>query len=499
MKVINYKKVNLSKIVYLEPVKTAGGCLISRTQYAFQKEKIPIFIQSPRLRVSSDLEILDSKTYLELELDKKHINFYEFINNIDDQNISKTYTHSEEWFQEKLPMDVVDDFYKTNIKMRKYNKSPIIKFKIPIYKNKTRKSCDIFGDDLKPLDMSEIKKNTEVICILELEGIKFFKQRFETEWKVIQVRVYPEVVESNPCLINEEFLSDNEDTHRDPFPEDAISLNSSMELQPNEEASNTLDTDETNTDSMGTVKSIEINMSESKPKSDSLVKVEKVSENISIDITPSSNEDVETLETNLTNVDSTSVASQESKSIICHTNTMSGTNNLDENLDENLNENNNETVNDISNANSSEENDNLMDTDNEKTDSDPDSDLETDNELDSDNDILDNYYSDNFTDEEEICDGLESNLEEINFIETEELDLTNQEPIEETSTTDLNENMAHTENNIPEDKEESEYQNKSIQELIDEINKFKQLATDRENEMSELKSKYRNLFSELKL
>ena len=274
-----------------------------------------------------------------------------------------------------------------------------------------------------------------------------------------------------------------------------------MELQPNEEANYTLDTDETNTDSMGTVKSIEINMSESKPKSDSLVKVEKVSENISIDITPSSNEDIESnndvdnLETNLTNVDSSSVASQESRSIICHTNTMSDTNNLDENL----NENNNETVNNVSNGNNSEETDNLIDTDNEKTDSDPDSDLETDNELDSDNEILDDYYSDNFTDEEEICDGLESNLEEINFIETEELDLTNQEPIEETSTTDLNENIANTENNIPEDKEESEYQNKSIQELIDEINKFKQLATDRENEMSELKSKYRNLFSELKL
>lgn len=489
MKVINYKKVNLSKIVYQEPVKTAGGCLMSRTLYQYQQQKIPIFIQSPRLRVSSDLEILDSKTYLELELDKKHINFYEFINNIDDQNISKTYTHSEEWFQEKLPMDVVDDFYKTNIKMRKYNKSPIIKFKIPIYKNKGRKSCDIFGDDLRPIDMTEIKKNTEVICILELEGIKFFKQRFETEWKVIQLRVYPEVVETNPCLINEEFLSDNEDSYRDPFPEDAISLTSSIESHHNEETRNKLniiDKDETNTEIIGTVKSIEINMSDTKTKNDNLVKVEKVSENISIDITPSSEQDDNNnntdnnLETNLTNIESPSLESQESKSIICPDNNT-------------MLENNN-----------SEDNNNLMDTDTdtEKSESEPESDLETDNELDSENenDILDDYYSDNFTDEEEICDGLESNLEEIDFIETEEMDLSHPEPIVKTSNIDLNENITNSENNIPVDNnEESEYQNKSIQGLIDEINKFKKLATDRENEMSELKSKYRNLFSELKL
>lgn len=492
MKVIDYKKVNLSKIIYQEPVKTAGGCLISRTQYQHQQQNIPIFIQSPRLKVSSDLEILDNKTYLELELDKKHINFYEFINNIDDQNISKTYTHSEEWFQEKLPMDVVDDFYKTNIKMRKYNKSPIIKFKIPIYKNKTRKSCDIFGDDLKPIDMCEIKKNTEVICILELEGIKFFKQRFETEWKVIQLRVYPEVVESIPCLINEEFLSDHEDSIRDPFPEDAISLTSSIESHPNDESRNKLDildSKETILNDENEVKNIEINMNETKPKNDSLVKVEKVeevSENISLDITPSSNNSNNNNESNNndnleSNVESFKTVSEESRKITCE-NTISEENlNVEENeiVEENLN----------SDTLASDDNDNLT-----ETDSEPDSDLETDN--DSYPDILDDYYSDNFTDEEEICDGLESNLEEIDFVQTEELDLSNSEPTV-TSQEDLNGNSKsnlNLENNV-----DQEYQNKSIQELISEINKFKKLAIDRENEMSELKTKYRNLFSELKL
>ena len=155
----------------------------------------------------------DSKTYIALELSKKHTTFYEFINNIADQNITKTHNRSEDWFNQKLPMDVIDDFYKTNIKMRKYNKAPIIKFKIPLYKNKNKKGCDIFGDDLQPIDISEIKKDLEVICILELQGIKFFKQRFETEWKVVQLRAYlNKNISPRECLINEEFLSDIEET-----------------------------------------------------------------------------------------------------------------------------------------------------------------------------------------------------------------------------------------------------------------------------------------------
>ena len=30
MKVIDYKKVNINKIIYKEPIKTVGGCLLSR-------------------------------------------------------------------------------------------------------------------------------------------------------------------------------------------------------------------------------------------------------------------------------------------------------------------------------------------------------------------------------------------------------------------------------------------------------------------------------------
>ena len=45
MKVIDYKKVKLPNIKYHEPVKTAGGCLISRTFYKHLDQEIPIYIK----------------------------------------------------------------------------------------------------------------------------------------------------------------------------------------------------------------------------------------------------------------------------------------------------------------------------------------------------------------------------------------------------------------------------------------------------------------------
>ena len=96
-------------------------------------------------------------------------------NDLDENNLNVTHNNSGEWFGQQLPMDVIDDFYNSPIKMNKIDKAPNVKFKIGV--SKGRPLCEIFGDNSRPIDYNLISKNTEVVCILELVGIKYFKQR----------------------------------------------------------------------------------------------------------------------------------------------------------------------------------------------------------------------------------------------------------------------------------------------------------------------------------
>lgn len=447
MKVIDYKKVNLNKINYHNPVKTVGGSQISKTFYRHNGEEIPIYIQTPRLKNISNLEVNDSKTFIELELDKKHINFYEFINNIDDNNISETHAKSEDWFEQKLPMDVIDDFYKTNIKMRRYNKAPVIKFKLPLGKNK---KCDIFGDDLQPIDISQIKKNMDVICILELQGIKFFKQRFETEWNVVQLRAYLNTEDNKPreCLIDESLLSEAEG-------DDELESETFLNLE-----GKTSDT-----------KTVEITKTPEKNNKDTQVEVFKIEDtsfsgnqdNICLDITPIEEPVSQPIEEAIIEevyrekaaepeaVETVSPVAVEPVEAV-------------------------ETVDLVEPVKPVEPVESVETVDLGEEDSDIDT---SDTESKTDNN-LDNYYSDNFSDEEEICEGLENNLTEINFLE---------EP----------ENVEYSEPNTNKSEEDLEYQDKSIGELIEEINKLKKLAFEKDEEVLQLKTKYKNLYSELNL
>jgi hypothetical protein len=208
MKVIDYKKFQLSKLVYDKPVKVKGGCLMTKTGYKLDNQTIPVCIQTPKLKTNSGIILNDTRSYIDLELDKNHLGFYEFITNLDEQNLTTTHSNSEEWFGQTLPMDVIDDFYNSPLKMSKLEKAPNVKFKIPV--SKGRPICEIFGENARPLEHNLVTKDTEVICILQLLGIKYYKQRFECDWQVLQMRSFIDDYIPKTCLIDESLMTDFE-------------------------------------------------------------------------------------------------------------------------------------------------------------------------------------------------------------------------------------------------------------------------------------------------
>ena len=469
MKVLDYKKFSCSKIIYNSPIKSKGGCLLSKMNYSYNNEEIPIYIQTPKLKVAYDLINNDSRSFLELEIDKEHIHFYEFINNIDDKNIENVHSKSEIWFDKKIPMDVIDDFYTTPIKMRKINKTPTIKFKIPLLKN--NKGCDLFGEDSKPITFDLIKKNIDVICILELVGIKFYKQRFECEWNVVQLRAYTNNKSIRECLIDESFLSDNEEE------ENVFKIND-IDIKENDKLSETNLIKENND-----VKNIKINLNNKEDES-----IEKNEEKNN----ESSYKNEESLVMHLTgNLNENNIKKENQEEEHQNAENKAEVNKEEVNKqEENKEEVNKEEQNqEEENQEEGNNNSNINDLNDEEIiesdyNSETESDFQSDSDIEINNEELNNEMDE---DEELLCEGLEDNLSEV------PLNVTFTDEKFESETIDLeNENS-----NNSEDEKEKEKHN--ISDLMTQIEKFKKLAFEKDEEVNNLKNKYKTLYSELNI
>ena len=123
--ILDYKLLDINKITFSQPQKIKGGSFLSMASY----EETPIYIQSPRLHNINGITKLQSICNLELEFDKTHMLFFDFMSNIDDNNIVQIHKYSKKWFNKEFPLDIVEEFYKSPIKVSR-NKPPKLKLKL---------------------------------------------------------------------------------------------------------------------------------------------------------------------------------------------------------------------------------------------------------------------------------------------------------------------------------------------------------------------------------
>ena len=209
--ILDYNEINPESIVFEPPKKVKGGSYMTEIKYRNSDgDDVPFIIQTPRLISSEGIVRNDSRAHLELEFDKSHWAFYEFITNVDDHNIVVIEKHSEKWFTNKFPIDVVEEFYKTPVKLGRGKNPPKLKIKIPI--NRGEMNCNIFDNVKNPISYSEVRKNNKVVCVMQLVGLRFLKQQVICEWVPLQIKVCKESKRTSAeYMINDTLLSDYED------------------------------------------------------------------------------------------------------------------------------------------------------------------------------------------------------------------------------------------------------------------------------------------------
>jgi hypothetical protein len=199
--VIDYDTIDIQKITFNKPEKIKGGSFMSFAEY----NNAPIYIQTPRLLSNKGIIRSDARCNLELEFDKEHWKFYEFITNVDDHNVLQIQNNSTEWFSKEFPIDIVEEFYSAPIKIGRGKKPPSLKIKIPIVKGDL--GCSIYNSNNNIITYNDINIGSKILTVLKFQGLRFLKQQVICEWIPIQIKVFQNGQDS-VYLINDNLLSD---------------------------------------------------------------------------------------------------------------------------------------------------------------------------------------------------------------------------------------------------------------------------------------------------
>ena len=240
-KVRNYSDIDISKIQFSDPKKTRAGSYLVEMYLKDGSKKENIYIQTSKMKNISGVNINENRSYIEFEFDSEKPDLYQFFINLDQQCIMTCHQKSKKWFNKSFPLDVIDEFYKSNIKPGRDNNFPTIKFKIPISKKQVK--AEFYNSQRDKINHEEINENEELISVIHIIGMKFLKQQFILETQLVQSKICKktEKINSIGYMINDHDSDYENDEYLIPFPDE---LDTNVFQDENNEISSQTDSNE---------------------------------------------------------------------------------------------------------------------------------------------------------------------------------------------------------------------------------------------------------------
>ena len=159
----------------------------------------PIIIQSPKCKTKNGIHKTAKQIYCDLLMNKDHTEFLEWLETFQERVKTLILENSSNWFHDETSLDEIEYNWNNSIRTRK--DYYLIRSFVHKPKGINKISLQIYDTDENQLNIDQVKNDKNVICILEIIGLKFSSNSFHLEICLRQMMVINEKPLFNKCLI----------------------------------------------------------------------------------------------------------------------------------------------------------------------------------------------------------------------------------------------------------------------------------------------------------
>ena len=159
----------------------------------------PLIIQTPKCKTKNGIHKTAKQIYCDLWMNKDHSEFLEWLETLQERVKSLILENSSKWFHDETSLDEIEYNWNNSIRTRK--DCYLIRSFVHKPKGINKISLQIYDTDENQLNIDQVKNDKNVICILEIVGLKFSSNSFHLEICLRQMMVINEKPLFNKCLI----------------------------------------------------------------------------------------------------------------------------------------------------------------------------------------------------------------------------------------------------------------------------------------------------------
>lgn len=190
------KNFDFSKLSLAHPVGIQGGAYFTKILY----NNKPLYIQTTKSLTRQGFVKTGKKYYCDLMFDNNSETLVNWFENLEENCQKLIFDKSEAWFQNSLEKSDVETAFNSIIRLYKSGKYYLVRTNVKVGSN-NEPSVKIYNENEVPLSIEDVKEDTNVISILEIQGIKFTSRNFQIDIELRQVMVLDNEPLFDNCLI----------------------------------------------------------------------------------------------------------------------------------------------------------------------------------------------------------------------------------------------------------------------------------------------------------
>ena len=187
---------DFSKLSLAHPVGVQGAAYFTKIEF----NKKPLYVQTSKIQTKQGFVKSGKKYYCDLMFDKNSEQLIYWFENLEEKCQKLIFEKKDAWFENSLEEIYIESAFNSTIRIYKSGKFYLVRTNIKNTHNNLP-SIKIYNEQELPLTMEEITSETNIICILEIQGIKFTSRNFQIEIELKQVMVLNNEPLFDNCLI----------------------------------------------------------------------------------------------------------------------------------------------------------------------------------------------------------------------------------------------------------------------------------------------------------
>ena len=184
------------RLTLAKPTSISGGNYFIK----FLLNGNPLYIQPPKCFTKQGISKAGKRLYCDFVYKSENEAFVQWIEKLENFSQSTIFENRDKWFESELGLHDIENSFTSPLKIYKSGKSYILRTNIPTRLGKC--ALKIYDEDESDIDPDLVKDGTQVITILEVQGIKCSARSFQIEIEAKQMMILQPSKLFDKCILS---------------------------------------------------------------------------------------------------------------------------------------------------------------------------------------------------------------------------------------------------------------------------------------------------------